>query len=109
LRRAMQDILPREVLHQPKADFAAPIDYWLAHDLKDMVDDVLSESQIRARGLFRPTAVRALVDEQRRGTQDWSMQIWQFLTLELWSRVFLDGASRQMATDTIQSQTATTA
>jgi asparagine synthase (glutamine-hydrolysing) len=109
LRRAMQDILPREVLHQPKAGFAAPVDYWLAHDLKDMVDDVLSESQIRARGLFRPTAVRALVDEQRRGTQDWSMQIWQFLTLELWSRVFLDGASRQMATDTIQSQTATTA
>src|SRR4030095_10365333 len=59
LRRAMQDILPREVLHQPKAGFAAPVDYWLAHDLKDMVDDVLSESQIRARGLFRPPADRA--------------------------------------------------
>jgi asparagine synthase (glutamine-hydrolysing) len=109
LRKAMQDILPREVLQQPKAGFAAPVDYWLAHDLKEMVDDLLSESQIRKRGLFRPEQVRALVGEQRRGTQDWSMQIWQFLTLELWTRMFLDGGSRQMAADTIQAQQAATA
>ena len=42
-RKAMQDILPREVLKQPKAGFAAPVDYWLANDLKEMVDDLLSE------------------------------------------------------------------
>ncbi len=29
-RHAMQDILPAEVLKQPKAGFAAPVDYWLA-------------------------------------------------------------------------------
>ena len=60
-RRAMQDVLPREVLQQPKAGFAAPVDYWLAHDLREMVDDLLSPSQIRHRGLFRPrgsTSVR---------------------------------------------------
>jgi asparagine synthase (glutamine-hydrolysing) len=106
-REAMKNILPREVLQQPKAGFAAPVDYWLAHDLREMVDDLLSESQIQKRGLFRPERVRALVDEQRRGTNDWSMQIWQFLTLELWARVFLDGGSRQMAADTIQAQAAT--
>ena len=109
LRRAMEDVLPREVLQQPKAGFAAPVDYWLARDLKEMVDDLLSESQIRKRGLFRPEAVRVFIDEQRRGAHDWSMQIWQFLTLELWSRVFLDGDSRQMANHTIQAQTAATA
>jgi asparagine synthase (glutamine-hydrolysing) len=109
LRKAMQDALPREVLQQPKAGFAAPVDYWLAHDLRHMVDDLLSESQIRQRGLFRPEKVRAFVEEHRRGEQDWSMQIWQFLTLELWSRVFLDGESRQMASDTIDAQQATPA
>jgi asparagine synthase (glutamine-hydrolysing) len=108
-RRAMQDVLPREVLQQPKAGFAAPVDYWLAHDLKEMVDDLLSPSQIRQRGLFRPETVSTFVDEQRRGAQDWSMQVWQFLTLELWSRIFLDGRSRQMADDAIQVQTAATA
>ena len=43
-RRAMRDILPAEVLRQPKAGFAAPVDYWLANDLREMVDDLLSET-----------------------------------------------------------------
>src|SRR5580704_7903816 len=109
LRRAMRDILPREVLQQPKAGFAAPIDYWLAHDLKPMVDDLLSESQVCKRGWFHPGSVRTFVQEQRKGTQDWSMQIWQFLTLELWARLFLDGGSRQIAADLICRQQAATA
>jgi asparagine synthase (glutamine-hydrolysing) len=108
-RKAMQGILPHEVLRQPKAGFAAPVDYWLANDLKEMVDDLLSESQIRNRGLFRPEKVRAYVDEQRSGAQDWSMQIWQFLTLELWTRMFIDGGFRQLATDAIEAQQAATA
>ena len=96
-RKAMRDVLPQEVLRQPKAGFAAPIDYWLANDLKPMVDDLLSESSVRQRGLFQPSVLRRYVDEHRAGTQDWSMQIWQFLTLELWMQMFLDGGSRQMS------------
>ncbi len=92
-RRAMRDILPPEVLRQPKAGFAAPVDYWLAHDLKEMVGDLLSESQIRKRGLFRPEAVQRFVDEHASARHDWSMQLWQFLTLELWMQVFLDGGA----------------
>jgi asparagine synthase (glutamine-hydrolysing) len=94
-REAMKDILPHEVLSQPKAGFAAPIDYWLAHDLKEMTDDLLSESRIRQRGLFRPEAVRGFVEQHRRGAQDWSMQIWQFLTLEIWMQTFLDASASQ--------------
>jgi asparagine synthase (glutamine-hydrolysing) len=95
LRQAMQDILPREVLDQPKAGFAAPVDYWLANDLKEMVDDLLSDSQLRKRGIFRPEVVQRLVGEHRSGRRDWSMQLWQFLTLELWMQTFLDGGSRK--------------
>jgi asparagine synthase (glutamine-hydrolysing) len=98
-RKAMHGILPREVLQQPKAGFAAPVDYWLAHDLKEMVDDLLSPTQLRQRGLFQPAAVQRLVDEQRSGRQDWSMQLWQFLTLELWMQTFLDGGARKFESE----------
>jgi asparagine synthase (glutamine-hydrolysing) len=91
----MRDILPAEVLRQPKAGFAAPVDYWLANDLREMVDDLLSETNIRKRGLFRPEVVRRFVDEHGAGTEDWSMQIWQFLTLEHWMKVFLDAGAQQ--------------
>ncbi len=94
-REAMKGILPEEVLRQPKAGFGAPADYWLAHDLRGIVDDLLSETRVRRRGLFRPEAIRKFVEEQRQGTQDWSMQIWQFLTLEVWMQTFLDAAAKQ--------------
>jgi asparagine synthase (glutamine-hydrolysing) len=96
-REAMRSLLPEEVMRQPKAGFAAPVDYWLAHDLRPMVDDLLSESQVRRRGLFRPEVVRRYVDEHRRGAEDWSMQIWQLLTLEIWMQLFLDGGARSFA------------
>jgi len=95
-RRAMANVLPDEVLRQPKAGFAAPTDYWLANDLTEMTDDLLSESNIRSRGLFRPNPVQAMVKQHRDGAQDWSMQIWQLLTLELWMQSFMDGSRYQV-------------
>jgi asparagine synthase (glutamine-hydrolysing) len=108
-RQAMADILPREVLHQPKAGFAAPVDYWLAHDLKEVVGDLLSTSQVRSRGMFRPEAVQRFVDEHRNGRQDWSMQLWQLVTLELWMQVFLDGKAEQFESELRQPQQVATA
>ncbi len=102
-RRAMSGILPKEVLRQPKAGFAAPTDYWLANDLREMTDDLLSESRIRSRGLFSPEAVRRFVDEHRRGKQDWSMQIWQFLTLEVWMQNFLNHSSSRGDVEPMQA------
>jgi len=103
-REAMRSMLPEEVLQQPKAGFAAPVDYWLAHDLRPMVDDLLSESQIRKRKLFRPEVVYRYVDEHRRGAEDWSMQVWQFLTLEIWMQLFLDGGARSLGQRQIDAQ-----
>jgi asparagine synthase (glutamine-hydrolysing) len=108
-REAMRDALPAEVLRQPKAGFAAPVDYWLANDLREMVDDLLGETAIRQRGLFEPKAIRRFIDEQRSGAEDWSMQIWQFLTLENWMRVFLDGGARQWNEEFNQPREAATA
>jgi len=90
-RKAMADLLPDEVLRQPKAGFAAPTDYWLANDLTEMTDDLLCESRIHDRGTFRAERVRAIIKEHRAGARDWSMQIWQLLTLELWMQAFRDG------------------
>jgi asparagine synthase (glutamine-hydrolysing) len=102
-REAMRSMLPEEVMRQPKAGFAAPIDYWLAHELRPMVDELLSEAQVRRRGLFRPEVVRRYIDEHRSGAEDWSMQIWQLLTLEIWMQLFLDGGATDFAKRQIES------
>jgi asparagine synthase (glutamine-hydrolysing) len=91
LRKAMQGVLPAEVLAQPKAGFGAPIDNWLAGELREMVGDLLSPDQVRRRGLFAPEAVQTLLAEHQRGSENWGLHIWQLLTLELWTRTFRDG------------------
>jgi len=89
-RKAMAGMLPPEVLRQKKASFGAPVDYWLANDLREMVDDLLDEARIRRRGLFCPDTISRWVREHRAGSRDWSMQIWQLLTFELWMQTFMD-------------------
>jgi asparagine synthase (glutamine-hydrolysing) len=88
----MRGLLPDEVLRQPKAGFGVPLDEWLARDLRTMVDDLLSIDRIKYRGYFEPETVRWLVEEQRAGHEDWSLQVWQLLTFELWQQTFMDHA-----------------
>ena len=94
LRQAMSGILPTEILRRRKAAFGAPIRKWLRHDLRIMVDDLLSEEVVRHRGLFDPVAVRKLVTDDRNGTRDNTYRIWALLTLETWQRTFIDSGVR---------------
>ena len=90
LRQVLQGHVNDEVLKQPKAGFGAPHDHWLAHDLREMVDDLLSFDQIRRRGVFSPDAVRSRIEAQRAGQTDLAYPVWQLLTLELWMKSFMD-------------------
>ncbi len=94
LRQAMSGILPTEILRRRKVAFGAPIRKWLRHDLRIMVDDLLSEEVVRHRGLFDPVAVRKLVTDDRNGTRDNTYRIWALLTLETWQRTFIDSGVR---------------
>jgi asparagine synthase (glutamine-hydrolysing) len=97
LKKAMADRLPETVLRAPKAGFGAPIHRWLSHELCEMVDDLLSPERLRSRGFFDPVVVERLVREHRTGRADWSYQLWQLLTFELWAQVFLDGRSTEFS------------
>jgi len=90
LRKAMDGILPSQVLKAPKAGFGAPVGYWLTYDLRPMVEDLLSESAVCQRGYFNPKIVRHMVVQHMSGQYDWAMQIWQLLTLEIWLQIFID-------------------
>jgi asparagine synthase (glutamine-hydrolysing) len=90
LRLAMQPVLPDEVLRQRKAGFGAPAAYWIKNDLKEMINDLLSADRLKARGLFNISEVQRFISEHMTGRNEWALQIWQLLTLELWQQQFLD-------------------
>lgn len=88
-KRAMEDVLPREIVWRPKTGFGAPVRRWLRQELRPLVQDVLSRRSIEDRGLFDPDGVARLVEADRAGRIDGSYTILTLLCVELWSRRFL--------------------
>ncbi len=91
LKRVSERYLPREIVHRPKAPFNAPLRAWMRGPLVSLVDDLLSESSLKARSFYHPPAVRALIESDRRGVEDHGMVIWSLLTTEIWFRTFFEG------------------
>jgi asparagine synthase (glutamine-hydrolysing) len=90
LKRSLEKLLPRDVVWRKKAGFGAPIRSWLRGPLRPLVDDLLSDEAIKKRGLFRPEEVRRVIDANLSGLQDYNLQVFQLLNLELWHRQFID-------------------
>jgi len=90
LKKAAEKTLPSKIIYRPKAAFGAPIRSWISNDLRVMVDDLLSEQTVTKRGFINYKVVKKLIENDRNGTEDNAYQIYQLLTLELWSREYLD-------------------
>ena len=90
LKKAAEKLLPRDVVWRKKAGFGAPIRSWLRGPLKPMVDDLLSEETIKRRGLFRPDEVKRIIEANLSGREDFNLQVFQLLNLELWQQAFID-------------------
>jgi asparagine synthase (glutamine-hydrolysing) len=86
LKQAARRWLPNEIVDRRKASFSAPLRAWIAHDLKELIDDVLVGGELVETGFVSRPALDALITEERAGREDRSKQIWQLLTLELWYR-----------------------
>jgi asparagine synthase (glutamine-hydrolysing) len=90
LKRALEKVLPRDVVWRKKAGFGAPIRSWLRGALRPLVSELLSEETVKGRGLFRPEEVKRIIDANLSGREDYNLQVFQLMNLELWQRQFLD-------------------
>ena len=90
LKRALEGVLPKDVIWRRKAGFGAPIRSWLRGPLKPLISDLLSEDAVKRRGWFRPEEVKRILDANFSGQEDYNLHVFLLLGLELWHRQFLD-------------------
>src|SRR3954447_5434427 len=90
VKTAMERHLPHDILHRRKQGFNVPLKIWMRGELRDFVRDTLTPSRIRARGLFRPESVEALLDDHFSERKDASNKIFVLLMLETWQQLFVD-------------------
>lgn len=89
-KKAMEGIVPREILYREKQGFGVPINEWINSQLKDRIHDTLSDSRTLQRGYFNRSYIELLLDEHHKGRRDHSHSLWILWMLELWHRRFLD-------------------
>lgn len=89
-KKAMEGIVPREILYREKQGFGVPIGDWINAQLKDRIYSDLTEQKTIERGYFDPGYIKTLLDEHRRGRRDHSHAVWVLWMLELWHRGYID-------------------
>jgi asparagine synthase (glutamine-hydrolysing) len=94
LRRAVEPLLPREVVHGRKRGFSIPAAAWLRGELEPFARETLSTETLSRQGLLRPAAVRRVLDEHVAGRADLSRQLWGLLSLTLWYERHVEGITR---------------
>lgn len=89
-RKAMEEILPDEVIHRPKTGFGIPLRGWMMAKDNRLEADYLSRESLARRGLFDPDAVHRLIVDNRSGRMDASYPILALACVEIWCRQYHD-------------------
>lgn len=86
LRKAMESILPGDILKRPKVGFRVPVNLWFQTTMKDYLQDhLLSESSITNQ-FYHTRALQSLVTDHVDGRQNHEKALWMLLNLEIWLR-----------------------
>jgi asparagine synthase (glutamine-hydrolysing) len=85
LKRAVADLLPKDVVARRKRGFGVPLDRWFREDLETYARSMLG-SGARVRHHLNAMAVDQLLSEHRAGKAQHGHVLWTLLTLELFLR-----------------------
>ena len=90
LKKAMEPLLPDDVLYRPKMGFAVPLARWFRGPLKQRVQDSILGARLADTGWFNRDYLQHLVSAHNNGSRDYSASIWTLLMFEAFLRKVME-------------------
>jgi len=90
LKRALDEILPRDLLYERKRGFGAPVREWFRSALAGWFESHVINSTMRKRDLLDYEFVKRMLAEHRKESKDWGFHLWALLNLSLWYERWID-------------------
>lgn len=90
LKKAVEGLIPDEIIYRKKMGFGAPMSQWLKGDFGRYVRERLLSSGLLERGYFRRDYVERLSDEHFAGRRDNSVYLWTLFNLVAWFDYWID-------------------
>lgn len=91
LKRAVEDLLPREIVYRKKMGFPTPIRRWLLDPRAANLHSVLCARDGLLASYLEMPAVEELLARHQGGLEDATDRIWRLLNLQIWGDIFLAG------------------
>jgi asparagine synthase (glutamine-hydrolysing) len=92
LKLACRELLPPALRKRKKHGFSVPLAHWFRHQLRSYVEETLLSPGARVREYCDQERIRVLFQEHVDGIRQHHYRLWVLLTLEIWLRMFADGA-----------------
>jgi asparagine synthase (glutamine-hydrolysing) len=91
LKKAVEDLLPRDIVYRKKMGFPTPLRKWLMDAASAPLIATLGESDGLLAAYIDRGEVDGLVARHRAGLIDATDRIWRLLNLQIWGDVFITG------------------
>ena len=86
LKKAVEGIIPSEIIWRKKQGFATPMSEWLKPESpisKELIN-IIFQSKLRERNLLNYDYIKKLVYSHQRQNTEHNFRIWNLITLSLW-------------------------
>lgn len=91
-KKAMEGVLPNDIIYRKKTGFGVPLRKWMHGPLKPLMDHLFSRETTDSRGIFDYAGIQRLRALDASGRIDASYSILSAACIELWCQTFLDRA-----------------
>jgi asparagine synthase (glutamine-hydrolysing) len=89
LKKALEGLVPHDILYRPKMGFSLPLAQWFRGKLKGLFEERVLAKEAFIGELLDPAPMRQWWAQHQRGTRDYSYHLWALLVLECWGKRFL--------------------
>jgi asparagine synthase (glutamine-hydrolysing) len=87
-KKALEGVLPHEILHRKKQGFAVPVAHWFRHELREMAYDTIFSAPDE---VLDSRFMRIMWEQHQKGTHDRSAVLWGILMYRKWQELFRNG------------------
>ncbi|OGU17398.1 MAG: asparagine synthase (glutamine-hydrolyzing) [Ignavibacteria bacterium GWB2_35_12] len=89
LKKAVESILPYEIINRQKQGFWAPVNEWLRNEWKSYAYSEIFDSPLMKTGIFNKEYINKIFRLHESGRQNLGLELYSLLMLNLWYKKFI--------------------
>ena len=90
LKKAVEGLIPDEIIYRKKMGFGAPMSQWMKGDFGRQVEQSVARSKLMDRGYFDREHIASLFADHYGGKRDNGLYLWTLFNLTAWYDYWID-------------------